>query len=95
MAVNSTRCSRGADSLQIPVGDLRILKDPTRALELHHLKGLKHAHGMLIAYLPKEKIVVQADMAFIGPFQLGAILVVGPELEGGARKPVFLLTFQR
>lgn len=54
------------------VGDVRILKDGARTLELHHIQGLAHADGMLIAYLPAEKIVVQADMAFIGPDPPGA-----------------------
>ena len=51
------------------MSDTKVLKDDTRVVELHHIQGLAHADGMLIAYLPKEKIVVQADMAFIGPFQ--------------------------
>ncbi len=47
-----------------------VLSDETRTVELHHIQGLEHADGMLIAYLPKEKIIVQADMAVIGPFRL-------------------------
>jgi glyoxylase-like metal-dependent hydrolase (beta-lactamase superfamily II) len=39
-----------------------ILGDETRTVELHNVQGLQHAAGMLIAYLPKEKIVVQADL---------------------------------
>ena len=39
-----------------------ILGDETRTVELHNVQGLQHAVGMLIAYLPKEKIVVQADL---------------------------------
>jgi glyoxylase-like metal-dependent hydrolase (beta-lactamase superfamily II) len=39
-----------------------ILGDDTRSLELHSITGLAHAAGMLIAYFPKEKIVVQADL---------------------------------
>jgi glyoxylase-like metal-dependent hydrolase (beta-lactamase superfamily II) len=54
------------------VGEVRILKDAARALELHHIPGLTHADGMLIAYLPQERIVVQADMGFIGPNAPGA-----------------------
>ena len=34
----------------------------TRTIELHSIQGLAHAVGMLIAYIPKEKIVVQADL---------------------------------
>ena len=39
-----------------------VLEDATRTVELHSVHGLAHAVGMLIAYLPKEKIVVQADL---------------------------------
>ncbi len=39
-----------------------VLADDTRTLELHNVQGLAHAGGMLIAYFPKEKIVVQADL---------------------------------
>jgi glyoxylase-like metal-dependent hydrolase (beta-lactamase superfamily II) len=39
-----------------------ILGDTTRLVELHHVQGLAHAAGMLIAYLPHEKILVQADL---------------------------------
>ena len=39
-----------------------ILGDETRTIELHSVNGLAHALGMLIAYIPKEKIVVQADL---------------------------------
>ena len=39
-----------------------VLSDETRTMELYHVQGLGHATGMLIAYLPNEKIVVQADI---------------------------------
>lgn len=39
-----------------------VLADDTRAIELHNVVGLAHAVGMLIVYIPKEKIVVQADL---------------------------------
>jgi glyoxylase-like metal-dependent hydrolase (beta-lactamase superfamily II) len=39
-----------------------ILSDATRTLEVYAVAGLAHAAGMLIAYLPTEKIVVQADL---------------------------------
>ena len=31
-------------------------------MEIYNVQGLAHAQGMLIAYLPKEKIVVEADL---------------------------------
>jgi glyoxylase-like metal-dependent hydrolase (beta-lactamase superfamily II) len=38
-----------------------VLKDDTRSLELHHIEKLEHSAGMLIAYLPQEKILFTAD----------------------------------
>jgi glyoxylase-like metal-dependent hydrolase (beta-lactamase superfamily II) len=42
--------------------DKRVFTDGTRTVEIHEIKGLPHADGMLIAYLPKENIVAYADM---------------------------------
>jgi hypothetical protein len=44
------------------VGDRRVFQDPTHTVELHHIKGLPHADSMLIAYLPKERIIAYGDM---------------------------------
>ena len=41
-----------------------VLADETRSMEIYNVQGLGHAAGMLIAYLPSEKIVVQADLYF-------------------------------
>jgi glyoxylase-like metal-dependent hydrolase (beta-lactamase superfamily II) len=43
------------------MGDKRVLMDGTRMLELHHLRGNGHSEGLLIAYLPREKLLIQAD----------------------------------
>lgn len=43
-------------------GDKRVFADATRTLEIHVVKGLPHADGMVVAWLPKEKILVYADM---------------------------------
>jgi glyoxylase-like metal-dependent hydrolase (beta-lactamase superfamily II) len=44
------------------VGDKRVFQDATRSFEVHLIKGLPHADGLLVGYLPKEKILVYADM---------------------------------
>jgi glyoxylase-like metal-dependent hydrolase (beta-lactamase superfamily II) len=31
-------------------------------MEIYNVQGLAHAQGMLMAYLPKEKILVEADL---------------------------------
>lgn len=38
------------------------LSDGARTLDIHHIQGLNHVEGMLIAYLPQEKILIEADM---------------------------------
>jgi glyoxylase-like metal-dependent hydrolase (beta-lactamase superfamily II) len=43
-------------------GDKRVFQDATRTLEIHVIKGLPHADGLVIGWLPKEKILVYADM---------------------------------
>jgi glyoxylase-like metal-dependent hydrolase (beta-lactamase superfamily II) len=44
------------------VTDKRVLQDDTRTVEIYHVVGLPHADGMLIAHLPKERILAYADM---------------------------------
>jgi glyoxylase-like metal-dependent hydrolase (beta-lactamase superfamily II) len=43
------------------VKDFRLLTDGTRRLELHHVRGNLHDPGMLMVYLPAEKMLIQAD----------------------------------
>lgn len=43
-------------------GDKRVFSDATRTLEIHVIQGLPHADGLVIAWLPKEKIMMYADM---------------------------------
>jgi glyoxylase-like metal-dependent hydrolase (beta-lactamase superfamily II) len=42
-------------------GDKRVLKDDTHTVELHHIENLEHSDGMLVAYLPKERILFTGD----------------------------------
>lgn len=39
-----------------------VVSDGVRTMDIYHIQGLAHCAGMLIAYLPKEKIVVEADL---------------------------------
>lgn len=50
------------------VGDKKVMTDGNHTIELHRLLGSTHNEGLLIAYLPKEKILVEAD-AFNPPAQ--------------------------
>ena len=39
----------------------KIMTDGNHVIELHHLRGSGHNEGLLVAYFPKEKILVEAD----------------------------------
>jgi glyoxylase-like metal-dependent hydrolase (beta-lactamase superfamily II) len=43
------------------VGEKRVLTDGTHVVELHHLQNFGHHDGMLVAYFPKEKVLLEAD----------------------------------
>ncbi len=43
-------------------GDKRVFSDANHSLEVHVVKGLPHADGIVIGWLPKEKVLIYADM---------------------------------
>jgi len=46
------------------------ISDGNQTIELYHVEGLNHSDNMLIAYLPKQKILVSADLG--GPPAAGS-----------------------
>ena len=71
------------------VGDKRVFQDATRTFEVYRVRGLPHADGMLIGYLPKERILVYADMFNLPP---AAAPVPDPPVVG---TQVFLANIER
>lgn len=49
------------------VRDKRVLDDGDRTVEIHHMAGNTHADGLLLVYLPKERLLIQADAFTPGP----------------------------
>jgi glyoxylase-like metal-dependent hydrolase (beta-lactamase superfamily II) len=43
------------------LNDKLVLQDATRTLEIYHIGGNPHADGLILAYLPKEKLLIEAD----------------------------------
>src|SRR5262245_37960500 len=43
------------------VGEKKVLTDGTHIVELHHMTNFGHHDGMLLVYLPKEKVLLEAD----------------------------------
>jgi glyoxylase-like metal-dependent hydrolase (beta-lactamase superfamily II) len=53
------------------VKDKLVLKDDTRTIEVHHIKGALHSEDMVVVYLPKEKVIYEADA--YNPGAVGAV----------------------
>lgn len=51
----------------VPVHDKLVLDDGTRKVEVHRIRPADHADTLLMVYLPREKILIQADLFTPGP----------------------------
>jgi glyoxylase-like metal-dependent hydrolase (beta-lactamase superfamily II) len=60
------------------VRDKRVLTDGTRSVEIHHMAGNTHADGMLMIYLPKERLLIQADAFTPGPPNAPVPAIINP-----------------
>ena len=48
------------------VGDKKVYTDGTRTVEFYHVPGAPHSNGLMIAYIPKEKVLFQGDFSLPG-----------------------------
>ena len=53
------------------VSEKKVYSDGTHTVELYHVSPVPHSNGMLIAYLPKEKVIFQGDFSLPAPGQPG------------------------
>jgi glyoxylase-like metal-dependent hydrolase (beta-lactamase superfamily II) len=60
------------------VRDRRTLTDGTRTVEIYHIAGNLHADGLLMVYLPKEKLLSQADTYTPPPLAAPVTTTVNP-----------------
>jgi glyoxylase-like metal-dependent hydrolase (beta-lactamase superfamily II) len=51
----------GKQAKVVGVGEKMVMKDAARTVELHRIKGTVHVDTFLMVYLPKERLLVQAD----------------------------------
>jgi glyoxylase-like metal-dependent hydrolase (beta-lactamase superfamily II) len=51
--------------------DKKVYSDSTRTVELYHVSPVPHSNGLLVAYIPKEKILFQGDFSLPNPGQPG------------------------
>ena len=45
------------------VGEKKVYSDGTRTVEFYHVSPVPHSNGLMIAYIPKEKILFQGDFS--------------------------------
>ena len=43
------------------VAEKKVYSDGTRTVEMYHVSPVPHSNGMLIAFIPKEKVLLQGD----------------------------------
>ena len=61
-AVNPDRLARTPRPAIIEtMKDRRVLTDGSKTVEIYSLRDNPHAEGLLVAYLPKERLLIQAD----------------------------------
>jgi glyoxylase-like metal-dependent hydrolase (beta-lactamase superfamily II) len=51
------------------VGDRKVYSDGTRTVEMYHVAPVPHSNGLMVAYIPKEKILFQGDFSLSPPGQ--------------------------
>jgi len=47
------------------VAEKKVYSDGTRVVEMYHVAPVPHSNGLMIAYIPKEKILFQGDFSVI------------------------------
>jgi glyoxylase-like metal-dependent hydrolase (beta-lactamase superfamily II) len=65
------------------VADRKVYSDGTRTVEIHHAFPVPHSNGLLIAYIPREKILFQGDFSLpaAGQPANGHIRALAPVLK--------------
>jgi glyoxylase-like metal-dependent hydrolase (beta-lactamase superfamily II) len=54
-----------------PVGDMKTYTDGDRTVEMYHIWPTPHSNGLLVAYIPREKVLFQGDYSLPQPGQPG------------------------
>ena len=45
------------------VGEKKVYSDGTRVVEMYHISPAPHSNGLLVAFIPKEKVLFQGDFS--------------------------------
>ncbi len=53
------------------VADKKVYSDGKRIVEMYHVSPVPHSNGLMVAYIPREKILFQGDFSLPAPGQPG------------------------
>jgi glyoxylase-like metal-dependent hydrolase (beta-lactamase superfamily II) len=53
------------------VAEKKVYSDGTRTVEIYHIAPAPHSNGLMVAYIPKEKVLFQGDFSLPAPGQPG------------------------
>jgi len=53
------------------VSEKKVYSDGTRTVEMYHIYPAPHSNGLMVAYIPKEKVLFQGDFSLPAPGQPG------------------------
>ena len=60
--INPDRLAKSGKKAEVVgVTDKLVMNDGTRVLEIHHIRDSVHSDTFLMVYLPKEKLLIEAD----------------------------------
>lgn len=66
------------------MGEKKVFSDEKGRVEFYHVAGAPHSNGLMIAYLPKEKVLFQGDFSLppnVGDPANDHVKALGPVLE--------------
>jgi glyoxylase-like metal-dependent hydrolase (beta-lactamase superfamily II) len=67
--LNDTLAKNPKKAVVEPVGDKKVYTDGTRTVELYHIYPTPHSNGLIVAFIPKEKVLFQGDYSLPNPGQ--------------------------
>jgi glyoxylase-like metal-dependent hydrolase (beta-lactamase superfamily II) len=67
--LNDTLARNPRKAMVEAVSDRRVYSDGTRTVEMYHTWPVPHSNGLLVAYIPREKILFQGDFSLPAPGQ--------------------------
>ncbi len=65
--LNDTLAKNPKEAKIETVAEKKVYSDGTRTVEMYHVSPVPHSNGLMIAYIPKEKVLFQGDFSLPAP----------------------------